>query len=211
MYFYFEKRFTGFGKVNYYIVGEPNENPLITIKGDIKNNNTFTYDDGQDRFEMFLGKLYSNIKKDGKISRKDAGDVNINGKDEIIYEYTKTGTNIFNGYRYFGFKFGFDDIEAITVGFNRKGLYLCIYVNGILKAIVDKEQEVYAYEPKYEIYAEDDVNKAMLFLATAYWDAAYWHQESARQTMVYSTLSEEARAKYDPNFIPRIQSMRGME
>lgn len=211
MYFYFEKRFTGFGKANYYIVGEPNDNPLITIKGDIKNNNTFSYDDGKDRFEMFLGKLYSNLKKDGKISRKDAGDVNINGKDEIIYEYTKTGTNIFNGYRYFGFKFGFDDIKAITVGFNRKGLYLCIYVNGILKAIVDKEQEVYAYEPKYEIYAEDDVNKAMLFLATAYWDAAYWHQDSPRQTMVYSTLSEEAKAKYDPSFIPRIQSMRGME
>lgn len=210
MYFQFEKRFAGIGKVNYYLAGEPKDNPLITIKTTLTQNNIFKYDDGKDSFEMLLGKLYSNLQKDGVVSRKDAGDVNINGRDEIIYEYTKKGTNIFNGYRYFGFKFGNDDIEAFTVGFNRKGLYLCIYINGVLKAIVDKEQEVYGYEPKYEIYAENNVNKAMLFLATAYWDAVYWKQESPRQTMVYNTVSKEVKTKYDPDFIPRIKAMHNM-
>lgn len=101
------------------------------------------------------------------------------------------------------------------VGFGKEGLFLCFYrEDKELVAIAEKELKIVDFKDKYTVYSvsdEDSKYIAMLLLnydVTQYGDVG----EIAVKSVVTKskfTISKEAKAKFDPEFIPRIKAMHG--
>lgn len=103
------------------------------------------------------------------------------------------------------------------VGFGHDGLYLCIYKEDKeLVAIVDKQLRVIDFQDKYTVYSDsEEHSKYIMYLVlhydiTKYGDVGQRAMHSDKKKIV-NTISKEAKAKYDPDFIPRIKAMHEAE
>ena len=110
---------------------------------------------------------------------------------------------------------GEKDYYLYEVGFGRKGLYLCFYEEDKLIAIADKNLVVINYRDEYKIYAESDKHIEIImplllhYDMTAHGDMMSISALSVKRKIV-NTIQKELIAKYDPEFIPRIKAMHGI-
>lgn len=108
----------------------------------------------------------------------------------------------YNGSTYYGYE----------VGFGAKGLYLCVYKDAHLIAIVDKKLRVVNFKDTYTAYLEDDHETLIVSLFVIYYDVTAYGDlmeiavHSTNEKRV-NTFQKELLAKYDPAFIPRIKAM----
>ena len=119
------------------------------------------------------------------------------------------------GYAYYEIVFGDEIYEGYEIGFGHKGLYLCIYKQERLIAVIDKKLATVNFKDFYTVYMEC-ATYAMPVLAfltyydvTAYGDLMDVAVLSLKERIVV-TPQKELIAKYDPDFIPRIKAMEGI-
>lgn len=118
-------------------------------------------------------------------------------------------------YPYYEFSFNHGLYYGYEVGFGSQGLYLCIYKDNQLIAIVDKALRVINYKDSYTAYLLDEqYAKAVIALVVYYDVVAYGDLMqiallSVKERRV-NTVQKELIAKYDPAFIPKIKAMEGI-
>ena len=137
-----------------------------------------------------------------------------NGKlGHILGKTRKTG--FLKGYAYYEIVFGDEIYEGYEVGFGHKGLYLCVYKNDRLIAIIDKKLVTINFKDAYTVYMEDATCTLPILAFLTYYDVTVYGDLmdvavlSAKERIVV-TPQKELIAKYDPNFIPRIKAMEGI-
>lgn len=126
----------------------------------------------------------------------------------IVGRTKKTG--FLKAYAYYDFQLNGNQYYGYEVGFGRKGLYLCIYRNERLIAIVDKALRVVNYKDTYTAYLESPADLEVVLLFTIYYDATAYGDVmevavASVQEKRVNTLQKELIEKFDPTFISRIK------
>lgn len=132
--------------------------------------------------EQLVGKLVGKTKKVGFL------------KSYPYYEFSYKG-RLFYGYE---------------VGLGKNGLFLCIYENESLIAIVDKKLRVINYKDAYTAYIDDEKYANVVVAFILYYDTATYGDLmdisliSIKEKYV-NTVQKELLGKYDPMFIEKIK------
>ena len=98
------------------------------------------------------------------------------------------------------------------VGFGKKGLYLCIYEEEKLIAIVDKELTVRNFQDEYMVYSSSHQYSSVIVPLVLYYDMRSYADlmdvklSSVKHDRV-NTIQKELISEFDPEFIPRIKEM----
>lgn len=170
----------------------------IDYADEYKQQLCFNPKDGKSAEEKFSFKLY--------IAQQLAG--TIVGRNQKVKGFLQS-------YFYRVMQIYGENYYLYEVGFGAKGLYLCIYKEDQLIAIVDKPLKVVNYRDKYIVYClEEDNIKAIFPLVlqydmTEHGDIAEVSLRSVKVKRV-NTIQKELIAKYDPNFIPMIKQRDGV-
>lgn len=118
-------------------------------------------------------------------------------------------------YPYYLICYNDDTYYGYEVGFGAKGLYLCIYRNEQLIAIVDKKLRVVNFKDTYTAYLENDDDAMIVSLFVVYYDTTAYGDvmeiavRSVKERRV-NTIQKELIDKYDANFIPKIKAKHGI-
>ena len=112
-------------------------------------------------------------------------------------------------YVYYKIDFRGVEYSAYEVGFGAKGLYLCIYKDDRLIAIIDKKLRVINYKDSYTCYLENEEDADVVLTFAIYYDMTSYGDFLQVSALSVSekrvvTLQKELIKKYDSEFIPRI-------
>ncbi len=163
-------------------------------------------------FKLEIHRLFGQKIREDVVLKREAGVCTINGLLSHIYYCTKKGSNFINGIYYLELKYDDNIYKVYEVGLKRKGIYLCIYRNYELVAMVSKAIKTKHFSGFYEIYAKDDVPAEILLLFSSYWDIIRWAEvESSSVNHSLNTWQKELKEKYDENFIPEIKKMHSVQ
>ena len=125
-----------------------------------------------------------------------------------IFYCGKKGSNFLNGIYFWSFVLNNEIYNAYEVGFGRKGIYLCVWKNDQLIAVISKKIHTKNFESNYSIYAENCQNFELLIIISAYWDISrYFVSSSGEEWHTLYTWQKELKNKYDPEFIPKIKEI----
>lgn len=171
------------------------------------------YEDGR-RIDLYYNPLDTTwgTKLSDRLSFKIFEDSGLVGK--IVGATKKTG--FLKAYAYYDISFEGEQYYAYEVGFGSKGLYLCIYRNDQLIAIVDKALRVVNFKDTYRAYIKNEVDFDIVMLFTIYYDSTSYGDVmeiavlSVKEKRV-NTIQKELIAKYDPSFISEIKALEGIE
>ncbi len=158
-------------------------------------------------FSLELLRWSSNLQWEGNTSSREAAIYTIGENTGYLYDCGTKGKRFFDGIYFWKIVYGGVVYEAYEVGFGRKGIYLCIYADKFLIAIVSKKMVSKYFESSYKIYSEKKLSRQVLYIFVAYWDFAKWYPESTYESHTLNTWQKELKNKYDPTFIPRIEAM----
>ena len=129
------------------------------------------------------------------------------GRQATIFACSQKGTNPFNGYRFWSMDADGRKIDIYRVGFGRKAIYLCIYVDGVLSAMYAMDMQEKNFESGYTVYAEPWVPEEWLAVIGVFMDITVNAPDSSVSVShALNTPQKALKAKFDPNFIPRIQA-----
>lgn len=128
---------------------------------------------------------------------------------------TQKGKKLFGGYPYYEYIENGETYQVYEVGFGMKGLYLCFYKNDSLFCIVEKELTTVNFKDKYKCYMADDSHLSVVAAFVIYYDTVSYGDildmaVYSRKKAVVNTYQKELKARFDPDFIPRIKAMEGM-
>lgn len=135
--------------------------------------------------------------------------VDKNKVGSIVGGQYKKVPGFLQSYNYYEFVLEDEVYYGYEVGFGKKGLYLCIYKDEELIAIVQKNLKVVNYKDSYVAYLEDEkymsivVPFSIYYDVTAYGDVMEWSTLSVKEKRV-NTTSKELCSKYDADFIKRV-------
>lgn len=139
---------------------------------------------------------------------------------KIFREDEKVGTIVgrtkktafLKAYAYYDFVLDSKQYYGYEVGFGRDGLFLCVYHEEKLIAIVEKSLRVVNFKDKYTAYVENpaDLNTVLLlsiyYDATAYGDVMEIAVASIKEKHV-NTVQKELKDKFNSDFISKIKDM----
>jgi len=132
----------------------------------------------------------------------------------IVGRTQKTG-KFLCAYPYYEFIYHGEEYRGYEIGFGGKGLFICLYKNDKLLAIVDKRLRVINFKDIYTAYIENSQFASVLIPFILYYDVTA-HGDvmeiallSVQEKRV-NTIQKELIVKYDPDFIPRIKAMDGI-
>ncbi len=179
--------------------------PFVKGKFQVQVN----YQDGQ-QMDLYYNPLDTTwgTKLSDRLSFKVIKNDAVVGK--IVGATRKTG--FLKAYAYYDFTFKDKQYYGYEVGFGSKGLYLCIYEDDKLIAIVDKALRVVNFKDTYKAYIENeaDFNAVMLFViyydSTSYGDVMEIAVLSVKEKRV-NTIQKELIAKYDSEFIAKVKAL----
>lgn len=122
----------------------------------------------------------------------------------------------FKSYQYRVVNFKGTPYYLYEVGFGYKGLYLCIYREEELIAVVQKDLVVRNFLDTYTIYGLDEKDLPMMMPLLLHYDTMAngditQMAVSSVKVTTRNTIQPELIAKYDPEFIPRIKAMHGIK
>lgn len=140
-------------------------------------------------------------------------------KDRLPFAYTKIDLvptkkflGIKIGYEFYNYLSSEHEIHIFEIGLGAGHHYWYLYDEDILVAVIHKKDEVRMYLDEYTCYLIDekyfDVTALYcLFLeSTVYYNHCLMDEPQINDTSLYSS-QKQLRAKYDPNFIPKIMEM----
>lgn len=163
------------------------------------------------RYTMFHGfPLFHNGMPIGAIDEKSA--------------VKKTGFLKYEGYPYQVFTLNGEMFELCEVGFGKNQHYFCLHRGGVTAAIVHMSDLEVTFCNDYTIYGEDENAFIAASIAIMYKEGRRYNnredtpnaslpcdpsQKEITRTRTYNSLDASLRARFDPNFIPRIQVRDG--
>lgn len=158
--------------------------------------------------EMQMPPLFGKTEKTGNETRQMAGMFECHsGEKGVIYYCGKKGSNFLNGIYFWVFKIDNQEYTAYEVGFGRKGIYLCIWHENQILAIVSKDVHTKRFESNYTIYAEDYFPVDLASVCSLFWDLSrYYPTSSSEEFHTLNTWQKELKNKYDSDFLNRMNS-----
>ncbi len=184
---------------------------ICSVESTVSNSETHI------KFEHLSGtrrELYfSAVKGTYGTSLKDRFSYHIlKGKDLVGYMRGATKGRWFKGYLYYEINYHGEHYQAYEVGMGRNGLYLCIYKNDSLVAMVSKALIVENDMDSYKLYTDHEEYLEMLIMITVYYDAlnyesTYDYSMASRALELKYTRNKELLEKYDPQYIQKISNM----
>ncbi|MEG2813596.1 MAG: hypothetical protein RSA79_03250 [Oscillospiraceae bacterium] len=120
------------------------------------------------------------------------------------------------GYDFFSIELYNRHLIAYNVGLGREKHFICFYENDILVAMIHKIDLTINFKDNYVIYAQDETLYEYLCVFNLYFDShtsadcSEYGEYSAVESNLL-TIQEELTSKYDPDFIPRIKALDGVE
>ncbi len=128
---------------------------------------------------------------------------------------TKRTGKLFGGYLYYELNISDTQYIGYEVGRGAEGIALCLYRDDKLLSICDKNTKIINFKDEYSIYCENEEDIYISTLFTIYYDMARF--ANMQEIKLYSetdnyvvTFNKELKAKYDPEFIPRIKAIDGI-
>lgn len=193
-----------------YVISTDYSQRIISFDKMSQGNIVVSSDDPNCSFQMEIYPTFRNSQKNGIETKQQSGEFSLQTYSGGIINYCgKKGSNFLNGIYYWTFEIAGQKLIAYEVGFGRKGIYLCIWNEDQLLAVVSKDVHTKRFESKYIIYAENTVPVDLLSICSLYWDLTrYYPTSSAEEFHTLNTWQKELKNKYDPNFIKRICSIR---
>lgn len=180
---------------------KPDKGSAIKVSGSFENTETL----------LNIYNWYSEKINANDITKERCGDYRIGSELGKIYYCGKKGTNFLNGIYFWTFEMSDQIIEAYEVGFGRKGIYLCLWCNNSIVAIISKDMHNKNFESSYQIFAENKDKMPLMIIATSFWDITrYFVTASSEEWHTLNTWQKELKNKYDPTFIPRIKAMENI-
>ena len=128
----------------------------------------------------------------------------------IVGKTKKTG--FLKAYAYYDFLLDGKQYYGYEVGFGREGLFLCVYREEKLIAIVEKSLRVVNFKDKYTAYVENPVDLNVVLLLSIYYDATAYGDvmeiavASIKEKRV-NTVQKELKEKFDQKFMDKIKAM----
>lgn len=118
------------------------------------------------------------------------------------------------GFHYQVFPVDNDWFELCEVGLGRGKHYFCLHRKEVPAAIVHMSDKAKNFCNDYTIYAEDETSFVASCIAILYKDNIGEQQKKYKQGhysehVIFNTPDPSLRARFDPNFIPRIQARDG--
>lgn len=163
------------------------------------------------RYTMFHGfPIYSEGKQIGAIEQKST--------------VKKTGFLKYEGYPYQMFTINNETFELCEVGFGKDQHYFCLHRGGVTAAVVHVSDLEITFCNDYTIYGEDENAVLAACMGIMYKEGVRYNnredsnnaslpvdpsRKEITRTRVYNSLDPSLRARFDPNFIPRIQARDG--
>lgn len=127
----------------------------------------------------------------------------------LIYNCSQKGSNFFNGYRFWTFLFDEQKWDVYRVGFGRRAIYLCIYIDDVLSAVFSMDMKEKRFESGYTIYAVPSVSPEHLAAIGLYLDVLLnMPGESGTVSHALNTPQKALKSKFDPSFIARVEAER---
>ena len=132
---------------------------------------------------------------------------------KLVGRTKKTG--FLKAFAYYEFQYDNNVYYGYEVGFGSKGLYLCIYQEEELIAIVDKKLRVVNYRDVYTAYMLNDEDLKVVVPFVVYYDSVAYGDVmevavlSVKEKRV-NTIQKELIEKYDSSFIELIKERDGL-
>ena len=189
-----------------YLLNSNNLTRVISFGKMNEGNIAVSSDESEPCFGMLIYSFFKRTEKDGNETKQLAGEFTIpSGIKGEIYYCGRKGSNFLNGVYYWTFEVENQKFIAYEVGFGRKGIYLCIWKDNKLFAIVSKDVHTKRFESNYTIYSEDDMPLEMVCICSLFWDLSrYYPTSSAEEFHTLNTWQKELKNKFDADFIKRI-------
>lgn len=107
------------------------------------------------------------------------------------------------------FQYKNNEYESCEIGFRRDGQYYVIYENGVNIAIIEN---VYYYSSNlsYKIYSTKEAPELLHLVATYFLDRIYSPRRVPSDVGSLWTPYKEIRDLYNPNFIPYVKLLEGV-
>ena len=173
----------------------------ISLKGQLKNT----------KIQLNINSKFGNRIQEGAVYKELCGDFSLDNRTGSIFYCGKKGSNFLNGIYFWSFVLNGEIYNTYEVGFGRKGIYLCVWKDDQLIAIISKKTHTKKFESNYSIYAENCQDFEFLIVINAYWDISrYFISSSGEEWHTLNTWQKELKNKYDTEFIPRIKAMDGI-
>lgn len=186
---------------DYLSFSKPDKGSAIKVSGTLANTET----------ELNIYSRYLEKIKANGITKECCGACRIGNEIWKIYYCGKKGSNFLNGIYFWTFEMSNQIIEAYEVGFGRKGIYLCLWSDNTLIAIISKKLHNKNFESSYQIFAQSADIMALMIIAASFWDITrYFVTTSSEEWHTLNTWQKELKNKYDPAFIPRIKAMENI-
>ena len=180
---------------------KPAKGSSIKVSGTLSNTET----------EFNIYNHYLEKTKINGVTKEWCGDYRIGKETGKIYYCGKKGSNFLNGIYFWTFEMSNQIIEAYEVGFGRKGIYLCLWSDNKLIAIISKKLHNKNFESSYQLFAESADKMVLIIIAASFWDITrYFVTASSEEWHTLNTWQKELKNKYDPTFIPRIKAIENI-
>lgn len=195
------------GKFRYVLASDNNEK-IISFDKLKAGNITVCANEPGFSLQIEIYSAFKNTIKIGPETKQHSGEFSIHSHPGgSIYYCGRKGSNFLNGIYYWTFEHLGEKFLAYEVGFGRKGIYLCIWDENQLVAVVSKDVHTKRFESKYTIYAEDTISPELLSICSLYWDLTrYYPTTSSEEFHTLNTWQKELKNKFDPNFIKKIST-----
>lgn len=176
-----------------------------TVISNAHINNNFVFG-GSVQFDSFLdGSIFDMCYKpfDKHISSVA---YNVYHNNEVIGRLSSVAEGKFlRAYEYFLFDFFGKTYRIYEVGLGDDGIKYPIYSDDKQIALIEKERVVYNNLDEYEIFAANDPDAFISYIAALYIDQRRYSHHGEKNTSAYEkyylkTTNKELKAKYDPNF-----------
>lgn len=201
MVLHFKREQYNFGKFR-YTLNLDDSIKIISFDKMNKGNTVVYSNESKCCFEMQIYPFFKKTEKTDMETKQLAGEFSFLNKKGLINYCGKKGSNFLNGIYYWTFESENQRFVAYEVGFGRKGLYLCIWRDEQLFAIVSKELHTKRFESYYTVYAEDSFPLEMASICSLFWDLSrYYPTNSVEEFHTLNTWQKELKNKFDANFI----------
>ena len=130
---------------------------------------------------------------------------------KMVGRTMRTG-RLLGGYPYYEVDYRGEAYSGYEIGLGREGLYQCLYKGDQLIFTAEKALKTVNYQDHYEGYLLDrkDLDVALPFLVyydvIEYGDLMEVSMGSVKKKVVH-TVSKELKAKFDPDFIPKVTAL----
>lgn len=130
----------------------------------------------------------------------------IGGGYVSIYSCTQKGSHFLNGFSFCHFIFEGRNIDVYEVGFGRKGIYWCVYADGVPVTVFSMDMVAKGYGSGYTVYSEEGIKPELLAIVGVLMDITHNPSNDGCNThRTLNTWQKALKEKYPAAFMARYQ------